>query len=156
MRVGRSRLTTRTLIAALALVALALRALIPSGFMPAPGRLFSLELCPDGLPAAMQLSGVDQHPIAPGMLYHHGGSGHAQPGAPTAPDQTGTPLHGRHSGEIEHCVFGGASTAALLAQVPVLGLLQTAGIPAAAAFAPQRTSSPPVHGPFPRGPPAHG
>jgi hypothetical protein len=45
---GRLNLITGAL-----LLALAFRAWVPVGFMPAPGSLFSLEICPEGFPAQM-------------------------------------------------------------------------------------------------------
>jgi hypothetical protein len=41
----------RQLITRLLVVALVFRALIPAGFMPASDRSFTLEICPEGLPA---------------------------------------------------------------------------------------------------------
>ena len=131
MRVGPSRSTTRKLIAAFALAALSLRALIPEGFMPAPGRLFTLELCPDGLPGGM--------------------SAESMPGMPGMP---GTPGTHHHPAQIEHCAFGGASALALLTHLPTLGPLLSAYILPAARFTPQRTGSLLLRIPLPRGPPA--
>lgn len=49
----RSRRAARSRLVALILVALALRALIPIGFMPAGDGTFSLMICPGGLPAGL-------------------------------------------------------------------------------------------------------
>ena len=130
MRVGASKSTTRRLIAPLALAALALRALIPAGFMPSPGGLFALELCPDGLPSGMLES----------KAHHDPDDGMQMPG-------------GGHPGQVEHCVFGGASALALAAHVPALGLLLATHILPAARFTPQRTGSLLLRIPLPRGPP---
>jgi hypothetical protein len=58
---------SRDLITSILLVALAFRAYVPMGFMPASGTPFALELCTDGFPA----------PSATHHLHHHG-DGHAQ------------------------------------------------------------------------------
>lgn len=55
----------RTLMASIMLIAFVSRALIPPGFMPASGRPFSIEICPDGLPAGM---------LAQAGVHHHSGS----------------------------------------------------------------------------------
>lgn len=146
MRVGPSRLTTRNLIAALAIAALSLRALVPAGFMPVPGRLFALELCPDGLPSSMlaaitpEMPGMHDMPGMPGM--HH------------PSDPAGGLPHGGHPAQMEHCVFGGASALALLTHVPALGVLLSAYLLPAARFTPQRTGWLLLRIPLPRGPPA--
>jgi hypothetical protein len=41
------------LIAGILLIALAFRALVPTGFMPAADEPFTLEICPDGFPAQL-------------------------------------------------------------------------------------------------------
>ena len=58
---------SRDLITSILLVALAFRAYVPMGFMPASGTPFALELCRDGFPA----------PDAAHHQHHHGDS-HAQ------------------------------------------------------------------------------
>jgi len=144
MRVGPSRSKTRKLIAALALAALSLRALIPAGFMPAPGRLFALELCPDGLPSNML------PPSVAGMSEMSDMSG--MPGMDQ--DLAAAQTHGHRHAQIEHCVFGGASALALLTHAPALDLLLPAYILPAARFTPQRRGSLLLRIPLPRGPPA--
>jgi hypothetical protein len=138
MRAGASR-PPRKLITALALAALSLRALVPAGFMPAPGRPLSLELCPDGLPGDMPMAGMLMPGmLGPGMDHEHAGR------APPA----------RHPAQIEHCVFGGASGLALLTHPPALGVLLSAYVLPAVRFAPQRTGLLLLCIPLPRGPPA--
>lgn len=125
---------TRKLIAAFALATFSLRALVPSGFMPAPDRLFSLELCPDGLPRAV---------VGAGMHHHEG----------MPRDHDPEKMPGRHPMQIEHCVFGGASAFAVLTHFPALGLLLPTHILPAARFTPQRTGLLLLRVPLPRGPP---
>ena len=78
MRICPSNKATRKLISAVLLLAFALRALIPPGFMPATDRPFMVEICPEGFPAELLMLGGHHH--------HHGGP---------------------HS-QTEHCVFGTA------------------------------------------------
>ena len=71
MRIGPSGNRGRQLLAALMLAAFAVRALVPTGFMPASGGAFSIEICPEGFSA---------------QLLRHGG--HHPPG--------GSPTHTEH------------------------------------------------------------
>ena len=64
------------------LLAFALRALIPPGFMPASDRPFTVEICPEGFPAELLMMGGHHH--------HHGGP----------------------QSHTEHCVFGTACASA--------------------------------------------
>jgi hypothetical protein len=83
------------LLASIMLVAFALRALIPVGFMPSSERPFSLEICWEGLPAgAMDMGSMDMG----SMGHHHSGS----------------------SAHSEHCVFGTACGAGPLSHLPLL------------------------------------
>ena len=66
------------LIGGVILLAFALHALVPQGFMPASDRPFTVEICPEGFPAELLMLGGHHH--------HHGGP---------------------HS-QAEHCVFGTA------------------------------------------------
>lgn len=78
MRVRPSNKPLRRLIAGAMVLAFAVRALAPQGFMPSRDRPFSLEICPEGLPAAFLMLAGHHH--------HHGGP---------------------HS-YTDHCVFGTA------------------------------------------------
>jgi hypothetical protein len=90
---------TRTLLASMMLVALALRALIPQGFMLGD-RPFSIEICWDGFPAAMLAHGdsrdadsMDMGPMDMGSMDMG-------------------PMQGGHQhSATEHCVFGSACSA---------------------------------------------
>lgn len=78
MRIRLFHKAPRLLIAGVMLFALAVRALIPQGFMPSWDRPFSVEICPEGLPVQL-LAHAGHH-------HHHGGGGSLS----------------------EHCVFGTA------------------------------------------------
>src|ERR1700729_1786426 len=92
MRIGLARQGSRKFIASILLVALAFRALVPAGFMPAPDHLFSLEICPDGFPPQLLHHGMDH---VPGM-HHSGGASHSH-----------------NSARSEHCVFAAVASAGL-------------------------------------------
>jgi hypothetical protein len=70
MRLSPGKRNRRALIAGIMLVAFALRALIPAGFMPASGRPFSLEICWDGLPAGMLVHSAHHHSGSPAHSDH--------------------------------------------------------------------------------------
>jgi Protein of unknown function (DUF2946) len=79
---------SRKLNASILLIALAFRALVPAGFMPASDRLFSLEICPEGFPPQLLHHGTDH-----GSRVHHGAS------------------HSHNSAHSEHCVFAAVTGA---------------------------------------------
>ena len=78
MRIRLSNKATRKLIAGVMLLAFAVRALVPQGFMPSSDRPFTVEICPEGFPAEVLMLGGHHH--------HHGGP----------------------QSRTEHCVFGTA------------------------------------------------
>jgi hypothetical protein len=78
----------RKLIAGILLIALAFRALVPAGFMPAPDQPFSLEICPEGFPPQLLHYGADHRPGV-----HHAAS------------------HSHNSARSEHCVFAAVAGA---------------------------------------------
>jgi hypothetical protein len=94
---------SRKFIAGILIVALAMRALVPTGFMPAADHRFSLEICPDGFPA---------------QLLHYGTShGHGM-------HHSGGAAHSHDAARSEHCVFAavasaGAATHALIVHLPL-------------------------------------
>jgi len=53
MRTGTSNRVSRTSVAGVITLAFVAHALIPQGFMPAAGRPWSLEICPEGFPAQL-------------------------------------------------------------------------------------------------------
>jgi hypothetical protein len=84
MRTGLARQGSRKLIVSILLIALAFRALVPAGFMPASDHPFSLEICPEGFP--------------PQLLHHamdHGSGVHHSSGA----------SHSHNPARSEHCIF---------------------------------------------------
>jgi hypothetical protein len=103
MRLILSERSRRKLLAGAMLVAFAARALIPSGFMPAPGRPFAIEICPEGFPAEMLEHGAAHHADSVGMDSMDMES--TSPGSMPAHHHSGSPSHS------EHCVFGTASNA---------------------------------------------
>jgi hypothetical protein len=134
MRISLSRVRSRRLIFGIALAAIALRALIPAGFMPAPDRPFSLEPCPDGMSEDAGIA-MHEHPAGLDHVPAHGGS------------------RPHPNGHVEHCVFGGAASPAPAPHVAALGLVETVLLLSAAAFGPQWTGALLIHAPLPRGPP---
>ena len=104
----------RTLVASILLVAFALRALIPMGFMPSSARPFSLELCWEGLPAHARAYAAAAHAgAAPAMGMPAMDMGSMDMGASPHPHSGGA----SHS---EHCVFGTACSAGPLSHLPLL------------------------------------
>ena len=61
-----------SLLVRLALLALVLRALVPAGFMPANvGGGWFLQICPEGVPAAIMRAWTSQAPAAESHHAHH-------------------------------------------------------------------------------------
>lgn len=86
----------RTWVIGILLVALALRALVPVGFMPSADEPFSLQICPDGFPAQ--------------LLHHQHGSHHEHAVAQgrRGDDSVGGAHQHGPSGS-EHCLFAAAA-----------------------------------------------
>lgn len=80
----------RRWLASLLVVAYALRALIPGGFMPGSGGALALQICPVGFPAAL-LSHANEHE------GHH---------------SSGSPAHDHNSWMSGHCAFAAAAAGA--------------------------------------------
>jgi hypothetical protein len=80
----------RELIVSILLLALASRALVPTGFMPAADHTFSLQICPEGFPAQLLHHAMEHEQGAhgSGAAHHHGSS------------------------RSEHCVFAAVAGAA--------------------------------------------
>jgi hypothetical protein len=95
----------REVIASILLIALAFRALVPVGFMPADGHVFTLAICPDGFPAQLLHQAMD----------HGHGAHHAH----------GTSHH-HDSSRSEHCGFAAVAGAGpATATAPVLASLDS-------------------------------
>lgn len=95
-------------IISLLLVALAVRALVPAGFMPASDRPFSFQICPEGFPAELLNRAEPAHAAHhdhAGHEHHHGGDS----AAPGADSSTGT-THEHGSVRAEHCVFAAVAS----------------------------------------------
>lgn len=60
----------RELVTSILLVAVVFHALIPVGFMPASGKLFSLAICRAGFPAPSATQDTDRHPGNPPRIEH--------------------------------------------------------------------------------------
>jgi hypothetical protein len=133
------------------LVAFALRALIPAGFMPASDRPFAIEICWEGLPPGLITHGDPPHAGSMDMDSMDMGS--------MSPDSTShrAPLQGaHHSGSpshSEHCVFGTACSAGPTPHVPLPRDSSSAHPPRAAAFVAAAVAVRLVHLPQPRAPP---
>ena len=104
-------------LAGLLVVALALRALIPVGFMPSGDGKVALQICPDGFPTVLLHGATQQHHHE----SHHEGD-HSSP----------TPGHDHKSWMQGHCPFGaaaGATVACLAVLLAVVDLPTTAPPP---------------------------
>lgn len=161
------RSISRALIAGAMLLAFAVRALVPQGFMPASDGTFSLVICPEDFPAALlaRASQAEQpadheepaeHAWHAEPMAHAEHMGHAEHVADA--ERGGQAAHHEHGGHdhsrADHCVFGTACSGGPLSQHPaLLALASTEPEPATrndSAFIIVRL----VHLPEPRGPPA--
>lgn len=121
----------RTLIAGILLVAFALRALIPPGFMPAADRPFSFDICWEGFPADMLAHGGPPHTDSMDMGSMDMGSMdmHAMSEPTTSHRAPLAGAHRHHSGSPahpEHCVFGTACSAGPTPHLPLLSVISSA------------------------------
>jgi hypothetical protein len=144
MRTARlSRNSRQWLISAL-LLALVTRALIPAGFMPATDRPLSFQVCPDGFPAQLLASSL-QDPHA----HHHHGAGQS-----AGAEEPASTHHQHSTAGNEHCVFAAAAVAGPLAFASTFAAEAAIALPLPAAVLPSRTESLRFRIPQPRGPPA--
>jgi len=135
------------------LVAFALRALIPPGFMPANARPFSLEICWEGLPAHMlghgepaQADGMDSMGMG-SMAMDEPAEDSTSHRDPAQGARTHHPAHG------DHCVFGTACSAGPVSHFPLLSQISSAQQLRAVAFDSIEGAVRFVHLPQPRAPP---
>jgi len=133
-RFGMRRMTRTRLVGAV-LLALALRSLIPLGFMPAADGTLSLMICPAGLP--------------PGFL--DAGRSAAMPAGMAMPAHPG---HGPGAVDDGHCIFCTGFGAAPPALLAALLLLLVAGIAIVTLTIPPPSGMRLVHLPQARAPPA--
>jgi hypothetical protein len=127
----------RTLIASIMLVGFAARALIPTGFMPASDRPFSIEICWEGFPADMLAHGERQQDSTSRRDALRG-------------------AHHRHSGspsDSEHCVFGSACSTGPIPHLPLPSDTSSGQQLRAIAFVSIADAVRLVHLPQPRAPP---
>src|SRR5581483_8723289 len=99
-------------LSSLLVLAFALRALIPAGFMPGGNGELSLQICPDGFPATHLAGSVDH------AAHHHHG----------APDG---PAHDHKSWMGSHCAFSAVASAPPLVHALILELTATVEAPRA-------------------------
>jgi len=98
--------SARHRIAVVALLAFAVRALVPAGYMPSGEHPLTLQLCSEGLPASLLAPGHHHHEaVQEHAGLHHHDALHA-----------GSPSHG--TGAFQHCPFGSTPVPAPLAQLP--------------------------------------
>jgi hypothetical protein len=121
MRLSLGKRSRQTLMAGIMLVAFASRALIPPGFMPANGRPFLIEVCPEGLPAevlaqtepsrsdSMDMASMDMDPKPADSMA-----------ASQRDPRQGPHHHGGSPAQSEHCVFGSACSAGPIPHLPPL------------------------------------
>ena len=134
--------SNRTLMTGVMLVVVALRMLIPPGFMPTSGRPFLLELCWEGLPAEL-LAHVGS-PAADSMDMESMGM-----------DHEGTGTHGSGSpSPSDHCVFGTACSAGPIPHLPLPSDLYVGQRLRAVAFSSIAAAVRLVHLPQARAPPS--
>src|SRR5262245_42863699 len=132
----RRALCSRSLAAYWLLIAFALRALLPQGFMP-DAEPFTLKLCPAGLPAQVLTTPVDPH-----AAHHaHAHSGHSEE-------------HRSHHQSADQCPFGAASAAFGLAQCTGVTVAWLGSVELAVPTTVPDSRPRPVYWPQPRGPPA--
>ncbi len=160
----------RTLMASMMLVAFASHAIVPSGFMPAKGRPFLLEICSEDLPAdlaahvepasvdAMDMASMDMSAMDMPAMDMPAMDMPAMP----AEDSTsklvapqGSHHHGGGSSRAEHCVFASACSAGPVPHVPTSGEFSRARPLRTVALASIAVAVRVVHLPQPRAPPSH-
>jgi len=155
----------QTLMTSIMLAAFASHALIPSGFMPASDRPFSIEICWEGFPADMLAHGEPPHADPMGMDSM---PAHAMPADSVHDSMQRGPagdsashrglLQGAHhrSGSpshSEHCVFGTACSAGPIPHLPLPIDISPAQRLRAVAFLSIAGAVRLVHLPQPRAPP---
>ncbi len=92
----------RRALQAFLILAFALRALIPAGYMPASDQPFALQICPDGLPAQFAAA---EHATQGSEHAEHGA--HGDHGSPLTDDGS----HQHETFRASHCAFATVASA---------------------------------------------
>ena len=103
-------------LASFLVIAFALRALVPAGFMPGGDGRLGLQICPDGFPVA-SLAALGGHAA---HAHHH----------PPA-DSSGQPVHDHKSWMSGHCVFSAVAGAPPISQSSITALVSETEAPSA-------------------------
>jgi|HubBroStandDraft_1064217.scaffolds.fasta_scaffold20705_2 hypothetical protein len=157
--------------ASIMLVAFASRALIPSGFMPANDRPFSMEICWEGFPADLLAHGEPPHADSMGMNSMSADSMpvHSMAADPIHDSMQREPVtdstfhrgppqephhnHSRIPSHSEHCIFGSACGAGPIPHPPLASDISSAEPLRAVAVVSIAGAVRLVHLPQPRAPP---
>lgn len=118
MRTRPASLHRHRWLATLAVLAFALRALIPAGFMPGGSGALSLEICPDGFPAALLAGSTDHSGHAGHHDHHHPGSDATAAADAGSGPSPAAPTHDHRSWSSGHCVFSAVAAAPPLSHAP--------------------------------------
>jgi hypothetical protein len=111
-------------LAAIAVLAFALRALIPAGFMPGGSGPLTLQICPDGFPPALLDSSGGEHSAHAGHHHHHPGADmSAAMDSDAATDSPHPPTHDHRSWTAGHCVFSAVASAPPISCLPAVALV---------------------------------
>ena len=132
MRLSPGKRMRRTLMASMMLVVFASHAIVPSGFMPAKGRPFLLEICSEGLPASLPAEDAATKRVPPPESHHHGGG----------------------SSRAAHCVFASTCLTGPVPHLPPISEFSCVRPPRAVALASIAVAVRVVHLPQPRAPPS--
>lgn len=135
------RLLKRSL-TGLLVVAFALRAIVPLGFMPS-GAPFTVSLCPADFP--IELLGASSR-------HEHADHKHMQMGAASRDHAQHAPSHDDHPQSVDHCPFGFAPAAAPAPHIagPIVSLSAAAldlPVESSVSLAFKRDYHPPPRGP---------
>jgi hypothetical protein len=107
----RAKLSKRTLLASLALLAFTLRALIPAGFMPSGDGAIGLQICPDGFPVQL-LAHSGEHLEHAAHHHHHDQNDAEAAGSSDHPlDSSQHSSHDHRSWSAGHCAFAAVASA---------------------------------------------
>ena len=120
MPVGFTSLRQRRWLASLLVIAYALRALIPGGFMPGGDGSVALQICPEGFPAAL-LPNAGEHDAH--AAHHHDAADTHEVSHALAAHPSGSPTHDHKSWMLGHCAFGAAAGAPPLCNSSIVAVV---------------------------------